>query len=215
MSWIDRFGGKKKRHARGSPTDDRTDSDAFTRQIHHGRNPKGADPDPLEWDSLPDDQPPIEYDQRDAPTLQSKPPPPAPRPPRPAPFQPPVSSYPDDDKTVLATGSSAARGKVVAVLLGVEGPLDGHVIRVFEGDNLIGREGQPDPIPNTADTKTISRKHAMLGAEAGYFALEPVDAKNATFVNEKVIDARELIQHGDRVRLGSAKPSTFVLLVVP
>jgi hypothetical protein len=215
MSWIsDRFGGKKRRHARGSPTDDRTDSDAFTREIPHGRNPKNAAPELLEWDPPSPDPLELDYASGDAPPEAARP---RPAPPfsKPNPFHASSSAPSDDDKTVLATGRGVVRGKVVAVLLGVEGPLDGHVIRVFDGDNLIGREGQPDPIPNTSETKTISRKHAMLSAEGGYFAIEPVDEKNATFVNEKVIDARELIQHGDRVRLGSAKPSTFVLLVVP
>jgi hypothetical protein len=215
MSWIsDRFGGKKKRHARGSPSDDRTDSDAFTREIRRGHDPKGPSSDPLEWDPQPADPFELEYAPSDVPTEVAKPRPQPPLP-KPAPFRPAPIASSDDDKTVLATGTSAVKGKLVAVLVGVEGPLDGHVVRVFDGDNLIGREGQPDPLPNLPESKTISRKHAMLSADGGYFAIEPVDAKNATFLNEKVIDARELIQHGDRVRLGSAKPSTFVLLVVP
>ena len=115
----------------------------------------------------------------------------------------------------MASKSVITVGKLVGVLLGVEGPLTGQVVRIYEGPNLIGREGQPDPLPNTPETKTISRKHAVLNSEGGYFAIEPVRPENATFVGDKAIDARELIQHGDRIRMGSAKPSTFVLLVIP
>ena len=62
---------------------------------------------------------------------------------------------------------------------------------------------------------TISRKHALLKAEAGCVAIEPLRPENATFVNEQQIDKAELLQHGDRIRLAATEPSTFVLLLVP
>jgi len=89
------------------------------------------------------------------------------------------------------------------------------VCRLFEGENVLGREGAPEPLPNCSETKTISRKHASLKAEGGYFAIEPLRPENATFVNDVLIDKPELLQHGDRVKLGATKPSTFLLLVVP
>jgi pSer/pThr/pTyr-binding forkhead associated (FHA) protein len=107
------------------------------------------------------------------------------------------------------------RGSVVALLLGVDGALDGHVVRVFEGENVLGREGSPEPLPNRPDTKTISRQHARLRADGGDFMIEAVRPENATFVNEQLVESPQLLQHGDRIRLGATKPTTFVLLVVP
>jgi pSer/pThr/pTyr-binding forkhead associated (FHA) protein len=113
--------------------------------------------------------------------------------------------------TIIDPGGTQRR-RVVAVLLGIEGPLEGHVIRVFAGENLIGREGDPDPIPDTRESKFISKRHAQLIADAGYFAVAPVAEKNATLVNDRRIEAREFIQNGDRLGLGS-RPTSFVLLV--
>jgi len=101
------------------------------------------------------------------------------------------------------------------VLLGIDGPLDGHLVRVFDGENVLGREGSPESLPNRPDTKTISRQHARLRADAGDFMIEAVRPENATFVNEQPVETPQLLQHGDRIRLGATKPTTFVLLVVP
>jgi hypothetical protein len=205
-----RFGNKRK-HGRGRPKDDRTGSEPSTVEIPHGRNPKNAPLDPTGWDSLAEDQLAIDHDERDVQTVQVKPPPVSKARQPALPHDGPSPRSEND--TVLASVQSVVKGKVAAVLLGIEGPLDGHVIRVFDGDNLIGREGQPDPIPDTHEARTISKRHARLSAGGGYFLIEPVAEKNATFVNEKRIETREVIQNGDRLRLGSARPTTFVLLV--
>lgn len=221
MGWFsDRFGRGKKRHVRGNPLDDDDDGDSneHTRLIRREPEspirvaPAGA------WDPTPVEEAPVErVASDDVPTqvpAQRRPPPRPVFQPDPD-FSPNRASDDDDNRTIMASKSVIAVGKLVGVLLGVEGPLTGQVVRIYEGPNLIGREGQPDPLPNTPETKTISRKHAVLNSEGGYFAIEPVRPENATFVGDKAIDARELIQHGDRIRMGSAKPSTFVLLVIP
>jgi pSer/pThr/pTyr-binding forkhead associated (FHA) protein len=54
-----------------------------------------------------------------------------------------------------------------------------------------------------------------LTADGGYFVLEPVQLKNATLVADAPIDSHAVLQHGDRITLGTTKPCTFVLLAVP
>lgn len=221
MGWFsDRFGGAKKRHARGNPSEEEeADSSEHTRLIQREpASPIHVSPG-NSWDSpVAEDAPADRRPSDDVPTQI-----PAQRPSSPRPSFQPVSDFSpgrqfdedDDNRTIMASKSVISVGKLVGVLLGVEGPLTGQVVRIYEGANLIGREGQPDPLPNTPEAKTISRKHAVLNSEGGYFAIEPVRPENATFVGDKAIDARELIQHGDRIRMGSTKPSTFVLLVIP
>jgi len=116
---------------------------------------------------------------------------------------------------IRTVGSALPAGRVVAVLIGVEGPLENEVYRVFEGENVLGRHGKPDPFPNTPDTKTISREHATLRVAGEHFLIEPSNPKNATFVNGQPVDERSLVQHGDRIGLGATRTATFVLLVVP
>jgi len=148
----------------------------------------------------------------DAPTQSPRPQPPVPPKPRP---RPPTSAPEENDTVIRTVGSPPSAGRVVAVLVGLEGPLENEVYRVFEGENVLGREGKPEPFPNTPDTKTISREHAVLRVAGEHFLIEPSNPKNATFVNGQLVDERSLVQHGDRIGLGAVRTATFVLLVVP
>jgi len=224
MGIVDRLFPKKK-HGRGSAPADDTDEPSYTRVL--GRDgeapPKQSSGDP--WsDPAPSRSAPAPRrdDPMDAPTVapqRSVPPPPRYAPPPPPPRRdaaPAHDAGPGDDATVLGPAIAAPlRGSVVAVLLGIDGALDGHLVRVFDGENVLGREGSPEPLPNRADTKTISRQHARLRADAGDFMIEAVRPENATFVNDQLVETPQLLQHGDRIRLGATKPTTFVLLVVP
>jgi hypothetical protein len=219
MGIVDRLFGKKQHGRRGSEEDD-TDPASYTRIIgSEGPPAPAADSDP--WgDPAPAEPPPApvaDDEPTRAPMAPASPPPVAPSPqvrePLPRDLSP---SGPGDDATVLGPVSEV-RGpsRVVAVLVCVEGPLDSHVVRLFEGDNVLGREGSPESLPNGPETKTISRQHARLRADGGDFMIEPMRPENATFVNDLLIETPQLVSHGDRIRLGASKPSTFALLVVP
>jgi hypothetical protein len=226
MGIVDRLFPKKK-HARGSAPAEDPDEAGYTRAIaREGEAPAPRRDDADPWSDSASRTPapaPSRDDPMDAPTLA--PPRPAPAPPprytpppprREAPRAPVAEEGPGDDATVLGPAFAApVRGSIVAVLVGIDGALDGHLVRVFDGENVLGREGSPEPLPNRQDTKTISRQHARLRADGGDFMIEPVRPENATFVNDQLIEAPQLLQHGDRLRLGATKPSTFVLLVVP
>jgi hypothetical protein len=225
MGWFkDLFRRGKRRHIRGNPDHEEVRESGFTRVLHADPEPERRPRPTHDWGEPPSD--PFPNSDRSAEADQPHPPdkraiPAAmPTPPEPPRVQtPPRASQPapsDANETILARiAVERPLGRVVAVLVGVEGPLDGHVCRIFSGENVIGREGQPEALPNVPDTLTISRKHALLKAEEGYFAIEPLRPENATFVNEQLVDKPAVLEPGDRIRLGANKPSTFVLLVVP
>ncbi|HME71661.1 MAG TPA: FHA domain-containing protein [Myxococcota bacterium] len=225
MGWFkDLFGRGKRRHVRGRPDTEEVRESGFTRVLRADPEPERRPRPTHDWDEPPSD--PFPKSDRwagaDQPPAPEKPTVPSamPAPPEPSRVQaPPRVPQPppsDANQTILARiAVDRPLGRVVAVLVGVEGPLDGHVCRIFNGENVIGREGQPEALPNVPDTMTISRKHALLKAEEGYFAIEPLRPENATFVNEQLVDKPAVLEAGDRIRFGANKPSTFVLLVVP
>jgi hypothetical protein len=225
--WDSLFGTKKGPvRGRASSDDDAEASPAdFTRTIRRDELAQRAAPSD-DWDAptaragapaespgerAPASPPPA----HSLPRRAAPPPPPVPAP---RAYAPPAPAFDDDEPppTEYAKVARAAVLKVAAVLVGVEGPLEGHVIRIYQGENILGREAEPEPkdsVPSTA--ASISRKHAKLIADGGYFVLEPVQLKNATLVAGAPIDAHAVLQHGDRISLGTAKPCTFVLLAVP
>ena len=224
MGIWDKLFGTKKGPGRGrvSADDDAEPSRAdYTKAIRRDELARRAAPSD-EWDAPPPARPtpPAERAEDRAP-----PPTPPPRrasaPPSYTPPSPPRAQAPeplsDDDEpppTEYAKVPRATTAKVAALLLGVEGPLEGHVIRIYQGENVLGREAEPDP-KDSVTLLSISRKHAKLTADDGYFVLEPVQLKNATLVAGMPIDAHAVLQHGDRITLGTTKPCTFVLLAVP
>ena len=230
MSFLDKL-FSRKRHARGTPSGDDTDSSPRTRLIPRSdaRRTHDVDPwgdqgghDPFSLDAQvvhADAETELRVQHTDGPPAWSPPEPP--RPPRPRDYgrrqaRQEHAAGPSGDETVLGeTIGGAHTGRLLAVLVVTEGPIQGFVARVVEGKNVIGRDGHPDPIPKQEETRGISRHHATLEAEAGAFVIEPASEQNAVFVNEQLVDQRSLLSHGDRIRLGMKRPLTLVLLVVP
>lgn len=234
MGFLDKL-FSRRRHVRGTPTEDDTDPFSHTRLIPRPEAGGGREADP--WgeqggrDPFEADLPPANADAPTELRLPDTEMPPrrietwsAPEPPRqparadygrrPAPREAPAG--PSGDETVLGDTIGVGRtGRVLGVLVATEGPLEGFVARVVEGKNVLGRDGHPDPIPKQEETRGISRQHATLEAEAGGFVIEPASDRNAVFVNEQLVDQRTLLNHGDRIRLGMKQPLTLVLLVVP
>lgn len=227
MGIFDSLFGTKKGPARGrTAKEDEGDAGnaGYTRAIRRDELERQAPPAD-DWEpqaaprSAPVEEPAARTPAPASPPPRRTAPPPAPAAPRAYTPPAPQASPTDDDEpppTEYARVSRAATLKVVAVLLGVEGPLEGHLIRIYQGENVLGREAEPDSkdsVPATA--ASISRKHAKLTADGGYFVLEPVQLKNATLVAGAPIDTHAVLQHGDRITLGTTRPCTFVLLAVP
>jgi pSer/pThr/pTyr-binding forkhead associated (FHA) protein len=134
----------------------------------------------------------------------------APQPPAYAP--PPVSAPPphevsppgDSEKTIYETVAPRRGGKIVGVLVGVDGPLEGRLFPVLDGENLIGR-GEHCRISIPREDRRISREHAKVIHREGVFVVQPLKDKAVTRVNDEPTTGSEL-SHGDSLTLGD---STF------
>lgn len=78
-------------------------------------------------------------------------------------------------------------------------------IPLAEGVHILGRGGD-DVI--AFDSPTVSRHHARLTVSGDDAAIEDLDSKNGTWVDQSPVTARTGLHHGDEIRLGS------VLMVV-
>lgn len=162
--------------------------------------------------------PPPAAPQAAAPTPAAAPPPVAPQPtaaptspPPVAPAAPPPQPQPQAAPAAGRMGEAPTQymsvpkldsGPVRAVLVGIEGELEGEVYKVRTGENKLGRSESCDIV---LPSVKISREHATIFHEDGIFGIAPLSDKNATFVNEEPIEATEL-SDGDVIRMGS---STF------
>lgn len=122
----------------------------------------------------------------------------------PAPTPAATSPAPQDSQstaggeTEYIDTSSLVTGKVVGVLVGVEGEFEGQVYKLQDGENRIGRRPGCDV---ELASKKISREHAKIIHQGGVFAIAPLSEKNPTLVNDEPTDGGELCD-GDFVKIG-------------
>lgn len=164
----------------------------------------GSPPDPSATPPAPAPPqappPPAQTGQAPAPPAppqappQSAPPSPAPQP------GPPARSSLTEAPTQYMAVPRLEQGRVVGVLVGVDGELDGQVYTLHGGENKLGRG--PDCDAKLLDER-ISREHATVIFEDGMFAIAPLTDKNATYVNEEPTEGSELAD-GDLIRMGSS-----------
>jgi pSer/pThr/pTyr-binding forkhead associated (FHA) protein len=130
--------------------------------------------------------------------------PPSPSPPRaPTPIPEP-SATSDAEKTIYETVNRPRAGKIVGVLVGVDGPFEGRLFGIFDGENTIGRGGQCR-VRLSKDDRRISREHAKVIHRDGIFVVQSLKEKAVTRVNDEPTTGSELT-HGDSLTLGD---STF------
>lgn len=87
--------------------------------------------------------------------------------------------------------------------MGVDGPLDGQLFPVFDGENTLGR-GAQCRIRLPGDDRRISREHVTLIHRDGIFVIQAKE-QIVTKLNDEPTEGSEL-KHGDRLTLGD---STF------
>jgi hypothetical protein len=131
------------------------------------------------------------------------------RPPLPSPTPAPMpipgpSTASDAEKTIYETVDRLRAGKIVGVLVGVDGPFEGRLFGIFDGENTIGRGEQCRVSLSKADRR-ISREHAKVIHRDGIFVVQPLKEKAVTRVNDEPTTGSELT-HGDSLTLGD---STF------
>jgi hypothetical protein len=134
--------------------------------------------------------------------LVHRPPSPSP-PPAPAPIPEP-SAASDAEKTLYETVNRPRTGKIVGVLVGVDGPFEGRLFGIFDGENTVGR-GEKCRVSLSGDDRRISREHAKVIHRDGIFVVQPLKEKAVTRVNDEPTTGSELT-HGDSLTLGD---STF------
>jgi hypothetical protein len=86
-----------------------------------------------------------------------------------------------------------------AFLRVLEGPMAGDTFLVRKRVTTIGRALDNDIVLESLD---VSRHHARIEYADGQFSIVDQDSTNGTFVNGVQVD-RALLQHGDRVALGT------------
>lgn len=100
---------------------------------------------------------------------------------------------------------------VVGWLVAIDGAHFGEDFRLKTGRNFIGRSGQMD-IPLTKDPSISREKHAIILYEpkSNVFLVQPGDAKELFYLNDKVVLSATEIGANDILSLGETK-----LLFIP
>ena len=131
---------------------------------------------------------------------------PAPTAPAPAPVSPPprATARPPaavgGEATQYISVAQPASLDLVAVLVGIDGPLKGEIFKVQDGESKLGREGCEILLPS----RRISRYHERVHHMEGAFVIEAnpeVMSNNPTLLNDEEIDA-EALSDGDTLQLG-------------
>jgi two-component system, cell cycle response regulator len=91
-------------------------------------------------------------------------------------------------------------------LVVLSGPELGRVLRVEEGDAVIGRSAS---CSLRVDDPGISRRHARVIRVADAVAIEDLESSNGTLVNGDRVTDRRVLEDGDKLRLGALTTLKF------
>lgn len=86
----------------------------------------------------------------------------------------------------------------MAFITANNGPDAGKQYDLETSKNVLGRH--PD-CQITIDVGAVSRQHAQIVSEGNLHYIEDLRSRNGTFLNDKMIDGRQLLRNGDRVRV--------------
>lgn len=81
----------------------------------------------------------------------------------------------------------------------IRGPERERTFTLVEGENIIGRQGEPIQIADT----TVSRRHAQLVKRDNRWFIEDLGSANGTYLNGQKITKSMVLNRGDQVRLGA------------
>src|SRR5262245_46326248 len=91
-------------------------------------------------------------------------------------------------------------------LVAIDGPLQGTVLALTEGETSIGRESSNRICIRDL---SVSRRHSLIQREGERFTLRDLDSFNGTLVNGVPVKER-VLEPGDRIKIGRA---LFLFLV--
>lgn len=128
-------------------------------------------------------------------------------PPTPVRVTPPLEAKPASDPgaTRILSLANVSRGAVTAVLIGIEGKLEGEVYKVRDGENRLGRAPTAEIRLDDRD-ETVSREHALIIHREGAFGIKALKSDNPTWVNGEEVEGGTSLSDGDQIRVGR---STF------
>ncbi|MCA9143926.1 MAG: SpoIIE family protein phosphatase [Planctomycetaceae bacterium] len=86
----------------------------------------------------------------------------------------------------------------MAFLTANNGPQAGRRYELDRPESVLGRHPECDVV---IDVGAVSRYHCKVIGDGSRFAVEDLNSRNGTFVNEQVIEGRKLLEHGNLVRV--------------
>ncbi len=86
----------------------------------------------------------------------------------------------------------------VASIQVIQGPDKGRTFELHEGENVIGRLGDPVELSET----TVSRRHATITRQDGRWVLDDLGSANGTYLNGVRLRRSAPLNRGDQIRVG-------------
>jgi polysaccharide biosynthesis transport protein len=106
-----------------------------------------------------------------------------------------------DSKSVCMFTTRVVKSTVLPRLVIASGPKKGSVLRLTQGELIIGRDAQSGLYLND---DAISRKQCTVKGDRGTYLISDCNSLNGSFVNGAQIRDK-ILQHGDCIRLGSTE----------
>ena len=97
------------------------------------------------------------------------------------------------------------KSRIVGVLVGVEGKLEGELYPIFDGENTLGRDPNRFQVAFSQLDPRISRKHAMIIHDEGLFAIKPLNEDNPTLVNDEKLHSIVELPDGATIYMGRSE----------
>lgn len=99
---------------------------------------------------------------------------------------------------ISVPGAPAGNG-VVGVLIAIDGELRDSVYKLYGDENTIGRETTCRVV---LASEWISREHAVIIHQDGFFAISPLKEDRPLVINGETIGERSQLSDGDTISLG-------------
>jgi pSer/pThr/pTyr-binding forkhead associated (FHA) protein len=101
------------------------------------------------------------------------------------------------DLTVSGQRSGSLRKNRVGWLISAT-----QTLPLYEGEQIIGRDPALDIF---LDAPKVSMRHARIDIEGTQAAIEDLNSKNGTFVENTRVQVPTALHHGDEIRIGRFK----------
>jgi len=115
----------------------------------------------------------------------------------------------DNNETIIINSSNQDNPKrlLVGWLVVIEGPGKGEDLKVFIGQNSIGRNATNTICINFGDNTISREKHAYIIYDPKFhkFMFKNGEGQNLSYLNEEGVYSPLVLKHGDIIELGNTK----------